>query len=73
MFKPRVHYHSRNPSEELYGERLEPSDPIDAGVDRYEDQSGQWLPCKGLHGQKAGQLIVVRPLPVWSPPLTQVV
>ncbi len=68
MFKPRIHHHSRNPSEELYGERLEPHELIDEGVDHYEDPSGKWLPCKGLHGQEAGQLVVVRPLPVWSPP-----
>ncbi len=72
MFKPRIHHHSRNPSEELYGERLEPNDSIDEEVDYYEDSRGKWLPCKGLHGENPGQFVVIRPLPVWSPPSAQV-
>ncbi len=67
MFQPRIHYHSRNMSAEgeVYGERLESHDPIDENFDVYEAQNGKWCPCKGLHGQKAVDLVVIRRLPVW--------
>ncbi len=69
MFQPRIHHHSRNTSVggEVYGERLESHDPIDENLDVYEALNGKWCPCKGLHGQKAGSLVVIRRLPVWEP------
>lgn len=68
MFKPRVHEHPRNPDEEVYGEQLEAHDLVDEDADVREDTSGKYLPCKGMHGQRAGIMVIIRRLPEWKPP-----
>lgn len=63
MFRPQQHDHPRNPSEVVYGERLEETDVIWPD-DIYADSSGIWRQCgTSLEGQAAGIMYVVRPMP----------
>jgi hypothetical protein len=67
MYKPRVHHHPRNASQEMYGSRLEGGDFHKPG-DICDCTDGSWrLISAHLYGQPidpASEVIVIRPLPV---------